>query len=514
MKLLNSINCPSPLACLLALVFGFVERASRVVDRLEDWLFPLPRSRRNLCARVASTPTPAESIAYESAIECEFCATPATCLDADVVLIGSAITLASVRYLIEQARANLGRPLRVAVLEAGPLDLLTHLSNTGFPRGEIIRAGTERVGGKLALWGVSTPRPPNLMDWPYPFDELCQRFAAVERLLGVPDPIPASGLKLEAALLAKLRVTFPDFSTTVAPLAIDQLGHRWSPLREIPHLTPQGVAIVSRFRCTHLVIEGGKVASISGQWIDGSTWTFNPRVVVLGVGVTQSLSLLRQAHGRSLPLETADHIRIDLHGMLLPGAFGNFAAGELGVGVLLMACRSKTGVPFHLEIKVAPVSHWREGRLPSADNLQNVDAEDEAIWCQIQAIGAMHDRFPLVDLLNVKDPVPPVMSSRDASLHGEIVETMQQAANAIGLSAPIFAFRPLTTNHHLYGALRVGKGVTKEFRFQGVDNLFVLPPTAFVDCDDDANPTLKSLVLAQYAMDAIVRDFSRQEQSN
>ena len=84
---------------------------------------------------------------------------------------------------------------------------------------------------------------------------------------------------------------------------------------------------------------------------------------------------------------------------------------------------------------------------------------------------------------------------------------MQRVAGSIGLSAPTFAFRPLTTNHHLYGALRVGSSVTKEFRFQGIENLFVLPPTAFVDCDDDANPTLKSLVLAQYAMDAIITDF-------
>jgi hypothetical protein len=243
-------------------------------------------------------------------------------------------------------------------------------------------------------------------------------------------------------------------------------------------------------------------------------YELKPRVVVLAVGVEHFLPLLRQVCGSSLLLETADHIRIDLHGSLPRGFFCSLPSSKLGVAVLLTECRSKLQrVPYHLEIKVAPVACWRKGLLPSADNLRGVNAHAESIWVQIQAIAAMHDRFPAADLLNVENTIPPVMSSRDASFHGEIVEVMQRVAASIGLTRPTFAFRPLTTNHHLYGALRVGKGVTKEFRFQEIDNLFVLPPTAFVDCDDDANPTLKSLILAQFAMDAILDDFAAVERS-
>lgn len=39
-------------------------------------------------------------------------------------------------------------------------------------------------------------------------------------------------------------------------------------------------------------------------------------------------------------------------------------------------------------------------------------------------------------------------------------------------------------------------------------NMFALPPLAYVDCEDDANPTLKSLVLSQYAMDAIIHGWA------
>jgi hypothetical protein len=51
----------------------------------------------------------------------------------------------------------------------------------------------------------------------------------------------------------------------------------------------------------------------------------------------------------------------------------------------------------------------------------------------------------------------------------------------------------------------VGKAVATDLRLCGIENLYVLPPTSYVDVDEDANPVLKSRVLAQYAMDAIVR---------
>ncbi len=103
--------------------------------------------------------------------------------------------------------------------------------------------------------------------------------------------------------------------------------------------------------------------------------------------------------------------------------------------------------------------------------------------------------------MGAETEIPTVMSARDASFYGEIVAVMRETP---WLSDPSFSFRPLLTIYHFYGASRVGKAVSLDLQFRGIDNLYILPPTAYVDLDDDANPTLKSLVSGQYAMDGII----------
>lgn len=81
---------------------------------------------------------------------------------------------------------------------------------------------------------------------------------------------------------------------------------------------------------------------------------------------------------------------------------------------------------------------------------------------------------------------------------------MDALGQSLGLQDPTFRLRPLLANHHLYGLVRVGRGVDRRFAADGLENLFILPPTAYVDVDDDANPVLKSLVLGSFAAEAIV----------
>jgi hypothetical protein len=164
-----------------------------------------------------------------------------------------------------------------------------------------------------------------------------------------------------------------------------------------------------------------------------------------------------------------------------------------------------SGVPAHFEIKVAPRELWRRNYMQSADNLRG-DDDDRTLYVQIQVVSAMAHRLPAHDLLNVNQPLSPVMHADDVTLHGELAAHALSIAKAIGLKDPRICFRPLLTNHHTYGAFRVGKAVTQEFRFQELDNLYILPPAAYVDEDDDANPMLKSLVLSSFAMDAVARD--------
>lgn len=450
-----------------------------------------------------------------SAISAEklYCSHPRHCLNPDVLIIGSAIGLSSAHFLVEQFRHRAGRVPSIVVADAGPFDHLTHLAHVpGFKRIGFLQTSMEHIGGKLVFWGLSVPRPPAwLLDrWGYDPADLDRRFSAVERELGVYDTIPWAGRCLEQKLLARLRERFPDNVCRVAPLAIDRQGVRYTPLRYIPELVDvHGVQLLARFRCLELVADQEKVVAVKGCWHDGSEWFLRPRFVVLAVGVGPSLPLLRPLCRRNTPLEATDHHRIDAHGLLRPRQFPPELRGlsdeEMGVGVVLLEAESSEGrIPYHLEIKVGPRSLWARGALPSSDNLR-CDDTDTTLSVQLQAVAAMHDRLPSVDMLNVMSPLPPVMSSRDAVFHGEIVAKLLQVAQAIGLEAPTLTFRPLLENHHVIGAFRVGRAVTPEFRWRDCANLYVLPPAAFVDVDDDANPTLKSLVLSQFAMEDILR---------
>jgi len=440
---------------------------------------------------------------YLSPYEKEYCATPERCLRPEVLFLGSAVGLSAAAYL-----STICPRLRpgIVVADSGGLDLLTHVSNMDVPRFPLLKEAAAHFGGKLCLWGTSAPRPPIefLSRFPYAVEDLDRRFSLVETELGVPDPVPYSRRELESGVCRRLTRRFPIHRVRPAPLAIDRFGRRWSSVSHIPDLASDGVKFLARFRCTQLDAGGRSLRAVRGTWlVNGSEYVLEPQVVVLALGVEQSLPLVRQLCPTSLPIEAADHLRIDLHGSLPPGFFGDKPVDELGVAVFLMEGSSRCGIPYHLEIKVAPRALWRRF-MPGGDNLRGRDTGD-AIYVQIQVIAAMHDRLPVKDLLNIgpETAIPPVMSGRDAAFHGELVALMNEVAESLGLSAPTFSFRPLLAIHHLYGAFRVGGAVSKEFLFDRTDNVYILPPTSYVDVDDDANPTLKSLVLAQYAMESI-----------
>lgn len=171
-----------------------------------------------------------------SALEAEFCCAPADCADPDVVIIGAGIGLAFAKLLWRRMSVMMGRPVRIVVVDSGPLDLLTHVAHTNFPRWPIIKASTERVGGKLCLWGVSAPRPPlsSLVTWPYDPEDLAYRFASMEEELGVSEPTPMNDRALVARLETILKGSFPDHGIRPAPLAINSQGRRWSPIDDVP----------------------------------------------------------------------------------------------------------------------------------------------------------------------------------------------------------------------------------------------------------------------------------------
>ena len=278
----------------------------------------------------------------------EYCTRPEDCLTPRVLFMGSAVGLYAAAYLADICPAL--RP-GIVVADAGGLDLLTHVSNTDFPRFPILREGAAHFGGKLCLWGASAPRPPAefLAQFPYAVDDLDHRFSMMETELGIRDVIPYSGRKIESDVCGRLKNLFPAFRVRLAPLAIDRLGRRWSPISHIPDLANEGVKFLARFRCTRLDEQGGSIRAVRGGWgVNRREYVLKPGVLVLALGVEQTLPLVRRLCPSSLQIGPADHIRIDLHGSLPAGSFGDAPVDELGIAVFLLEGAARSGVPYHL----------------------------------------------------------------------------------------------------------------------------------------------------------------------
>jgi hypothetical protein len=449
---------------------------------------------------------------YPLISEREYCSLPGDCLAPDVLFIGSAIGSASADYMRKAAKAVLGYVPKIVIAEAGPFDLWGHLGDTPGARRLPYIKNPGRVGGDLTVWGVSTPRPRDnkLDEYPYPKPDLLRRFESMEREMGVHEPIPMSGGDLELRLLGQLRDEVSDGEVTVAPLAINSLGRRYCPNSKIPEMTQDGVKLLAHFRCIELIRVGSRIEAVRGVWIDGLTYIIRPQFVVLAVGAERSIPFIRAIAEDPWPLRCSDHHRIDCHGWLPPGSLGTGPIEQLGVAVLIIELTdSGSGIktPYHLECKIAPWGLWKKGYMQSSDNLIG-NHSDDTIFVQVQAVAAMKNGLPSTDLLNVDGPIPAVMSKADAMFRGEIIKALTRVTDTLGLKDPNFSDRPLLTNHHCYRAFAVGEAVTSEFRFVECSNLYIAPPAAFFMHECDANPTLKSITVAQYAMDDVLHQIA------
>lgn len=422
------------------------------------------------------------------------------------LFVGSSVGTIAAEYL----RTLIPSELWISILDVGRFDLMGHLAGApAIHRNSVLRRGQVPFGGKSTLWGSSAPRPHDeaLSRWPYDRAMLEERFLSYERRLGVTDVTPLSDRELSARVRARLAEEFPWAVVRPAPLAINRDGRRWAAVDAIPALVEKGgVSIHPRLRCTRLRRRGNRIVAVEALHAEKEPVLLRPRVVVLAAGAEGAIPLVRQVANQPLAIEAADHHRIDMHGRLPADHYGAFDNAEhAGIAVLFMEYTSSRGIPAHFEIKIAARELWRRGYMQSADNLRG-DDDERTLYVQIQCVSAMARRLPNRDLINLSQPLVPVMHREDAVLHAELVEQCLSIARVLGLDDPGICLRPLLTNHHAYGAFRVGKTVTSEFRFAELENLYILPPSAYLDDDDDANPMLKSLVLSSFAMDAVARD--------
>jgi hypothetical protein len=140
--------------------------------------------------------------------------------------------------------------------------------------------------------------------------------------------------------------------------------------------------------------------------------------------------------------------------------------------------------------------------MPGGDNLQS-SPYDSRILMQIQGVGQLTDRLRCSNLVRDNRRIHAAISLVDMRLHTEIAEVMDSVGGMIGCRERRCEIRHMTFNHHLHGLLRINRGVTNRLQVEGLDNLYVLAPVAYPDCDDDANPVLKSLTINTFAAEAV-----------
>ena len=83
------------------------------------------------------------------AAEHEYYSGPAECLRPDVLVVGSAVGMASLHYLLSQMSAR-GLDLSAVLAEAGPMDFLSYAAHSRVSRGRFVRR-PGRLGGNLVL---------------------------------------------------------------------------------------------------------------------------------------------------------------------------------------------------------------------------------------------------------------------------------------------------------------------------------------------------------------------------
>lgn len=224
-----------------------------------------------------------------SNLEKAYCQTPETMgLTPKLAVIGGGTgALHLLRRLIQHLEATGRRitPGEIVVFEGGTLDILSHMGNSGLPRIQLQEAaGLARVGGRSTMFGGWSPRPAEerLTQWPFKLEAIHQHFDEEERELGIPDPIPLSGRRLDHDVTERLTRTFSRDSTAcqirAAPLAIDAAGHRWSSLDKLSDLLERGVSIIPHARIHRLEREGCRIAAVNGSWF-GRPFVCNPHTL-------------------------------------------------------------------------------------------------------------------------------------------------------------------------------------------------------------------------------------------
>ena len=445
--------------------------------------------------------------------------------DAVVVGGGSAgITVA--RTLAEHER-------RVALLEAGPLVLLSHIQSTdlrfdpdlaravqaalqyspvaddGTPFGSLIGC----VGGRGLFWNGAAPRfaPGDFAGWPVSYEELEPHYAWGERELRVTRAYGDSALG-EAVCRQLRRVGLP---AEAGPYAVDNhstrngwlagtVGNSLAPLLRTALLTAsQRILLATRAFALRVVIAGGAAYGVEVADRDtGALHTVFGRSVVLAAGAFESVRL---AMVSGVP---------DPNGLV-----GRFISDHL-------FCRAYYPMPPELydpvrpEVAIAWVpagggrGYQLEIHLP-ADNLFVLQETtswkpDRSVYyaAMVRAFAPVQPRHD-----NYLEPLPGdepgrfrvylSLSPDDLARRDQMTAGLEQVRSALGGDSAEVRVMPQGASHHEAGGLVMGESAASSVvdgygRFRSVERLVVADAAAWPDVSA-ANPHLTIIAFSRRA---------------
>ena len=455
----------------------------------------------------------------------------------DAVVVGSGSAgISSARSLAEAG-------LRVALLEAGPLALLTHVQSTDlrFDRNVVraVQTGLQYsptlagggffgsligcVGGRGLFWNGAAPRfaPKDFSGWPFTAEDLDPHYSWAERELRVSNDYGAGRL----ANVVQSRMHDAGFSAVIGPYAVDDhptaagwlagtVGNSLAPLLRSGHLTdsPRSISLGVNAFAKRVIVAGGAASGV--EVVDlatGAQLELLSRSVIMAAGAFESVRL---ALVSALP---------DPRGLI-----GRYISDHL-------FCRAYFIAPYLYDPKTPEVAilwvpataerrYQLELHLPS-DNLflakedmgwAPSESQDYAVMVRsFGPIAPHHDNALRATAGDRPGAFEVSLStgSEDLELRDEMTRAVTAAGEALGAPPAAVQVMPTGASHHEAGGLIMGDvpetSVLDPYgRFRAVARLACADAAAWPNVSP-ANPHLTIIAWARRVGAAMAEDLKR-----